>query len=199
MLSANIMIRPLSALGFALALSACFSGKSQQSSGSSAGGMSAMERRMLKPDMEKVSPYEKAFNTTSAGDRGLGKFLGGKSVTGRTFGGQKAFNTGNFHTKEFDQGKRKSTFGTQASRYGSESNRMGRGIFKTGESDLARQDASQGSKVFQRGNRNVEARSFAPAEKSLSDNKRPMIMNDPSAPQEKVAYTEDEIQRLLGR
>ena len=190
-------MRPIVSLCFVLSLAACSS--SSRKSDDSGGSMS-MEQRILKTDFNKVSSYEKAFNTAGAGDRGQGSFFGKKSVKGSDFGGLKNFKSGTFHTSEFAQSNKSSNFASKKGRFATKDSSLGNATFKTKTNDFSQEAASRdGTKMFSQGDDTVKTRSFQPGEKSLKQNKRFVFIHEQGSQQEKVAYTEDQVKKLLGR
>jgi hypothetical protein len=187
------MIARLFTLSLALCLAACSSGKKESDEGQS------FSRRIQSANADKVSPYQKAFNTESAGGTGMSKMFGRKEVRGGELGGIKAFKTGAFKTSGFDMAQQKSSFSDDAANLGVGESRFGRQTIGTRSSRMANISASESGDRFSGGDARVRARSYQPGMKSLMANKRPVITADPNAQQEKVAYTEEEIQKLLGR
>ena len=163
----------------------------------------SMQRRMLKPDMSKSHPFEKAFNTASAGDRGGMKSWGRKGFHSNDVAGMKEFGGGSqsFKAGEFSQAGKSSRWGSKDSSYGSKANRMSGQNFDTKTSRFECQMAKQNSQMFQQGNDTYRTGEFQPAKKSLDDNKRVVI--EVGAPGDSApsanAYSEDEVKRLLGR
>jgi hypothetical protein len=158
-----------------------------------------MMQRIMKADENQVSRFEKAFNTAGAGDHGIGGVLGRKSAKGREFGGLRDFNTRSFKAGEFTNGKADATTDRKMSPFGNDTSALGRNTVSTRESGLADLSARQGGEAFSGANDVVRGKFYRPAQKSILENKRPVISHDPDAPQERVAYTEDEIKKLLGR
>ncbi len=157
------------------------------------------ERRVMKPDYNKVSRFEKAFNTKAAGNRGWAGLSGRKTVKGSDVAGLKNFKSTDFQTGSFKSGKHSAPFANKQSRFGSAKNRMGDAEVSTKASRLGSESARQGKQMFSGADDTVHAHRYMPGEKSLHADKRPMVIADPSAPQERVAYTQEEIQKLLGR
>lgn len=164
----------------------------------SAGDMTMMQR-IMKTDENKTSPYEKAFNTAGAGDRGVGSMLGRKSAKGRDFGGLKSVQAGSFKTGEFTNGKSDFTPDLKKSPFGNDTSRLGRSSVSARESSAGAFGSKEGSQMFSGADDVVRGKFYRPGQKSILENKRPVVSIDPSAEPEKVAYTEDEIKRLLGR
>lgn len=163
----------------------------------------SMQRRMLKPDMTKTHPFDKAFNTASAGDKGHMKSWNRKGFHSNDVAGMKDFGGGSrsFKAGEFTQAGKTSTWGRKDSKFGSQTNRMSGQNFDTKSSRFEGQMADQNSQVFQRSNDAYKTGEFQPAKKSLDDNKR--IMREVGSPADAApsanAYSEDEVKRLLGR
>lgn len=187
------MIPRSSSLIFILILSACSSGKKEEDYGGS------FQRRIQSADPNKVSSYQKAFNTESAGGTGMSKLFGRKEVRGSDMAGLKSFKTGKFKTNDFSTENAGSPFGNDKAAMAGKKSSFGNNSFKTGAANLGTTKANEGTRTFSGADDQVRARSYMPGMKSLQKNQRPMVTIDPSAPKEKVAYTEEEIQRLLGR
>lgn len=187
------MIRLFSSLTLVALLAACSSGKKEEDYGGS------FSQRIQSANPDKVSPYQKAFNTESTGGTGMSKLFGRKEVKGSDMAGLKSFKTGKFKTDNFSMGKKNSPFGNDQANLGVQKSSFGDDSFKTKGSSLGRMKANEGGDVFSGADDQVRARSYLPGTKSLEQNKRPYVNTDPSVQQEKVAYTEDEIKRLLGR
>lgn len=163
----------------------------------------SMQRRMLKPDMTKSHPFEKAFNTASAGDRGHMKSWGRKGFHSNDVAGMKEFGGGSrsFKAGEFSQAGKTSRWGSKDSSYGTQTNRMSGQNFDTKSSRYEGQTARQNSQVFQQSGDAYKTGEFQPAKKSLDDNKR--VVREIGSPTDSApsanAYSEDEVKRLLGR
>ena len=163
----------------------------------------SMQRRMLKPDMTKSHPFEKTFNTASAGNHGNMKSWNRKGFHSNDVAGMKEFGGGSrsFKAGEFSQTGKTSRWATKDSRYGSQTNRMSGQNFDTKSSRYEGQMAPQNSQVFQQGNEAYKTGEFQPAKKSLDDNKR--VAREVGSPGDAApsanAYSEDEVKRLLGR
>ena len=173
----------------ALALSACSSADKTDSD-----QRSSMESRLMKADTGKYL-YEKEFNTAGAGNRGAMKNFGSKTYQTGDFGGQKDYKTG-----AFSQAGKMSRMGSQDSRFGSQTNRMSDSTFATKDSKLGSTQARQGTQEFRDAGTTYKTGDFAPASKSLNDNKR--IYLDTSGAAETPSansYSEDQVKRLLGR
>lgn len=162
-----------------------------------------MERRMLKPDMTKTHPFEKAFNTASVGDKGHMKSWNRKGFHSNDVAGMKDFGGGtrSFKAEEFSQAGKTSRWGSKDSRYGSQANRMDGQSFDTKSNRYEGQMARQGTQVFQPSGDAYKTGEFQPAMKSLNDNKRLVRETGSSADSAPSAnaYSEDEVKRLLGR
>ena len=174
----------------ALALSACSSADKKSDSDQ----RSSMESRLMKADTGKYL-YEKEFNTAGAGNRGAMKNFGSKSFRTGEFGGQK-----DYKTSAFSQAGKMSRMGSQDSRFGNQTNRMSDSTFATKDSKLGSSLARQGTQEFRDAGATYKTGDFAPASKSLNDNKR--IYLDTSGAEETPsanAYSEDQVKRLLGR
>ncbi len=181
-----------------LAAASCSSTKGRSDSS----GERTFAQRLLKPDVEKKSRFDKEFQTASAGDRGNGTWLTRKGFhTSDNASGSKTFGgVHGFKTKDFSQGSKTSSFGTQESRFGTQSSRMGKETFATKDSRFGSQQARQGSQIFHSGDKEFKTDEFAAGMKSIRDNKRPMIEIGERDPQRNAnAYSEAEVKRMLGR
>lgn len=187
------MIRFLVSMSVLLSLAACSSGKKDDDYGQT------FSKRIQSANPDKESPYQKAFNTESAGGTGMSKLFGRKQVQGSELGGVKAFKTGSFKTEGFNMSQQKSSFSDDKANLGVSDSRFGRQGVNARTSSFDKMNASEGDNMFSRGDAQVRARSYTPGMKSLQQNTRPKIHVEPGMQQEKVAYTEEEIQRLLGR
>jgi len=191
--------------GLASALLACLLLPSCQHSKETTSSRSSqprgMESRLLKPNMTKGNPFEKQFNTASAGDRGAMKSFGSKSYRAKDVGGLKSFGgVKNFKTGEFSQAGKLSHMGKETSRFSSQNSRMGKQAFATKESRFGGMTARQDGQSFRGGNSTFKTNDFQPGKKALDDNKRIYVepgQLDPA--QNASAYSEDEVKRLLGR
>ncbi len=188
------MIFRIVCISILFSLAACSSGKKKDDDYGQ-----TFSKRIQSADPNKVSPYQKAFNTESAGGTGMSKLFGRKEVRGSELGGVKAFKTGSFKTGGFNMGRQKSSFSDDKANLGVGDSRFGRQTVQGRRSSFDRMTASEGDDTFSRGDAQVRARSYMPGMKSLQQNKRPMIHAEPGMQQEKVAYTEDDIKKLLGR
>lgn len=154
-----------------------------------------MESRLMRADTSK-NLYEEEFNTASMGNRGnMAKF---NAQTFRTseFSGQKDYKTG-----LFSQAGKMSPMGSKDSRYGSQSHRMSTSVFATKDSKLGSTIARQNGQSYRDGSVSYKTSEFAPARKSLDDNKRIYLDTgegteaNPNA----NAYSDDQVKRMLGR
>lgn len=187
------MICRLASISVLLSLAACSSGKKDDDYGQT------FSKRIQSANPDKESPYQKAFNTESAGGTGMSKLFGRKQVQGGELGGVKAFKTGSFKTDGFNMGRQKSSFSDDKANLGVSESRFGRQSVSGRRSSFDKMSASEGDDMFSRGDAQVRARSYMPGMKSIQQNKRPTIHAEPGMQQEKVAYTEEDIKNLLGR
>lgn len=197
------LVRQTSGLTFGvmgcLMLAACQSSSKKTTSSSSE--PQGMESRLLKPNMTKGNPFEKQFNTASAGDRGAMKSFGSRSFHTKGVGGLKDYGgVKSFKTGEFSQAGKESHMAKESSRFGRQSNRMGGQTFATKDSKFGGMTAHQDGKSFRDGNSVFKTSEFQPAKKSLNSNKQVYIEVGERDPSKNAnAYAEDEVKRLLGR
>ena len=165
-------------------------------------GPSTMESRMLHPDMKKGNPFDKEFNTASAGDRGGTKSLGAKGFhTSKATGFKDYGGAGkSFHTGDFAQAGKQSHMGKESSAFGSQKNRMGGQTFATKDSKFSGMAAKQNSKSYRDSNSVYQTSDFGPAKKSFEDNNRVVLeRGERDANKNANAYSEDDVKRLLNR
>lgn len=160
-----------------------------------------MQARLLKPDMNKGNPFEKQFNTASAGDRGAMKSFGSKSYRTSDVNGLKSYSgVKSFKTGEYSQAGKLSRMGSATSSFASKDSRMGSKAFATKDSKFGGMTARQDNQSFRDGNSVYKTAEFEPARKSLDDNKRIYIEAGERDPSKNAnAYAEDDVKRLLGR
>lgn len=158
-----------------------------------------MMERMLKPDLGKKNPWEREFATST--NRGSTGWFQKKGFHSQEFAGQKQFGgVKDYHTKDFSQSSKASSFGTKESNFASKENRMGKESFATKDSRYSSQMASQGNKAYREAGNEFKTGEFQPGRKALKDNKR--IVLDPSQVDDvrnADAYSEADVKRLLGR
>jgi hypothetical protein len=189
------------AIALAMGLAACSSPKT-------------VERESPKL-FERIRQQQKAM-TVYASDSTAAK-LGNKSSTGwfqrkkfptndyaaqKSFGGaSKEFGgVHDYKTKSFSQADKTSHFATQESKFGTKDNRMGAQSYATKDSRYSSKVASQDDKMYRDKDRAYKTGEFAPAKKSLNDNKRIMYEWGEKGDERNVnAYSESQVQHLLGR
>lgn len=190
---------PVGVLLACLFLSGCQ--QSSTSTSSSSSSPRGMQSRLLKPNMDKSSPFEKEFNTASAGDRGAMKSFGSRSYNAKDVSGLKNYSgVKNYKTAEFSQAGKQSRFGSSTSRYQTQDSRMGSQAFATKDSKFGGMTARQDGKTFRDGNSVFQTSEFQPARKSLDDNKQVYIEAGARDPSKNAnAYSEGDVKRMLGR
>ncbi len=179
-------------------LPACHSTSSHEAaSGQSTGGFT---ERMLKPNQNKVSPYDKKFDTSSLGDRGAMKVLGAKSYSTSKYAGNTDFKgLKNFQTKAFNQSGKTSREQTHSSPMGNKNDRASDQIFKTEDSRFSGKKSKENDLVFKRSTKQFQTSDYEPGKKSLEDNKRPYFKPGEKQDEAKTAYSEQEVKALLNR
>jgi hypothetical protein len=160
-----------------------------------------MEQRLLKPEMRKSNPFEKTFNTASAGDRGNGGFMTKKGFHTNDVSALKSFSgVHDYKTKSFAQSDQASRFGKQNSQFDKKDSRYGSQTFATKDSRYGKQAAQQDSKMFSGNDKTFKTGDFGPGMQSIKDNKRPVIEVGERDPSKNAnAYSEAEVKRLMGR
>ena len=178
-------------------LPACSSTSNNEGSGHASGGFT---ERMLKPNQNKVSPYDKKFDTASLGDRGAMRVLGGKSYSTSKYAGNTDFKgLKNFQTKAFNQSGKTSREQTHSSPMGNKKDRASDQIFKTEDSRFSSKKSKENDLVFRRSTKQYQTSDYAPGKKSLEDNKRPYFKAGEKQDEAKTAYSEQEVKALLNR
>jgi hypothetical protein len=187
----------------AIALTALLGACAQHETSSTSTKPRTMESRLLRPDMKKGNPFDKEFNTASAGDRGGMKSLGRKGYKTDDVAGLKAFGGGtrSFHTKDFSQAGKSSRYLSQESHFSSQKSTFGDKTFATKKSQFDGDAAHEGSQTYQGGDDVFKTGDFGPATKSLKANKRVVFDTFTSGDKPKTAnsYSEDDVKRMLGR
>jgi hypothetical protein len=170
---------------FCLAVLLCSCASEKRSS--EAPGIS---KRMMMPDMNKKSPFEKAFNT--------GKDSNGKFFTSKGFKTGEYRGAGEYKTSTFVQANKLSRLGRQSAPMSKQENRWQNSTFGTKENRMGTQTANVGSQSYSGADQSYKTQDFQPASKSLNKDLRPQIYGESTATSA-PAYTEEEISRLINR
>ena len=159
-----------------------------------------LEERTLKPNMNKISEFDKKFDTSSLGDRGAMKATGKKSFSTGDYKGNTIFKgSKDFKGKDFAQSAKTSREQTQVSGMGNKKEKSSDKVFATGDNRFSGKKAQDGNQVFNRSKQEFKTSDYAPGKKSLEDNKRPYFKPAGEVDKTKTAYSEQDVKALLNR